>query len=203
MREIRFRAKTIKGGQWIEGDLFRAGTEPSDGEFAISYWGEESGWMYDNVRPDTIGQFTGLHDKNGKEIFEGDIVIIPRVPEKRRNSVLTRHIVTSDGVGRWYFKSLTKEVLTLVMSHTDFDSYRFEVIGNIHDNPELNKTISLNLPEQKPRKPRPKDGIQVEFVVKDNPKPEAYIEHTGKHSAKIVLEMTQEQMNKAIEDNFK
>lgn len=33
MREIRFRAKTIKDGQWIEGDLFRAGTEPSDGEF--------------------------------------------------------------------------------------------------------------------------------------------------------------------------
>ena len=200
MREIRFRAQDF-AGMWHYGFIVKGNVSAiiipvnKDGTVAMG--------INVYVKPETIGQFTGLHDKNGKEIFEGDIVIIPRVPEKRRNSVLTRHIVTSDGVGRWYFKSLTKEVLTLVMSHTDFDSYRFEVIGNIHDNPELNKTISLNLPEQKPRKPRPKDGIQVEFVVKDNPKPEAYNEHTGKHSAKIVFEMTQEQMNKAIEDNFK
>ena len=74
MREIRFRAKTVKGSQWIEGDLFHAGTEPSDGEFAISYWDEDSGWMYENVRPDTIGQLTGVKDKSGTDIYEGDIV---------------------------------------------------------------------------------------------------------------------------------
>ena len=66
MREILFRAKTVKNVHWIWGDLFHAGTEPSDGEFAISYWDDEDGWMNENVQPNTIGQFTGLTDKNGK-----------------------------------------------------------------------------------------------------------------------------------------
>ena len=74
MEKLLFRAKTIKHVQWIFGDLFHAGTEPSDGEFAISYWDDEDGWMNDNVQPKTIGQFTGLLDKNGKRIFEGDVV---------------------------------------------------------------------------------------------------------------------------------
>ena len=55
MREILFRAKTVKNVHWIWGDLFHAGTEPSDGEFAISYWDDEDGWMNENVQPGTIG----------------------------------------------------------------------------------------------------------------------------------------------------
>ena len=201
MREIKFRAISMcKGEHWLYGEIRHYAKNPHTEKWTIY---DPATGIETDIDEMTIGQYTGLHDKNGKEIYEGDIVTIPRVPEKRRNSVLTRHIVTSDSVCRWYFESLTKEVLTLVMSHTDFDSYRFEVIGNIWDNPEMNKTISLNLPAPKPRNLRPKDGIQVEFVVKDNPKPEAYIEHTGKRSAKIVLEMTQEQMDKAIEENFK
>ena len=69
MREILFRAKTVKNVHWIWGDLFHAGTEPSDGEFAISYWDDEDGWMNENVQPGTIGQFTGLLDKHGKRVF--------------------------------------------------------------------------------------------------------------------------------------
>jgi len=74
MREILFRAKTVKNVHWIYGDLFKTGTDPSDEEWAISYWDDESGWMNERVQPETIGQFTGLLDCNNVRIFEGDIV---------------------------------------------------------------------------------------------------------------------------------
>ena len=119
------------------------------------------------VYRESVCQFTGLHDKNGKEIYEGDIVTIMRTPKHRQKRVLTRHIVTSYSVISWTFKSLADEVLSLCMEgHTERDSYRFEVIGNIHDNPELAKPYSLNLPEPKQRKKRNKP-FKIEFIVKD------------------------------------
>jgi uncharacterized phage protein (TIGR01671 family) len=74
MREILFRAKTVKNAHWIYGDLFKTGTDPSDEEWAIGYWDDEDGWMNEQVQPETIGQFTGLLDSNNVRIFEGDIV---------------------------------------------------------------------------------------------------------------------------------
>ena len=74
MREILFRAKTVKNVHWIYGDLFKTGTDPSDEEWAIGYWDDESGWMNERVQSETIGQFTGLLDSNNVRIFEGDIV---------------------------------------------------------------------------------------------------------------------------------
>ena len=74
MREILFRAKTVKNVRWIYGDLFKTGTDPSDGEWAIGYWDDEDGWMNEPVQPETIGQFTGLLDSNNVRIFEGDII---------------------------------------------------------------------------------------------------------------------------------
>ena len=74
MREILFRAKTVKNVRWIYGDLFKTGTDPSDEEWAIGYWDDEDGWMNEQVQPETIGQFTGLLDSNNVRIFEGDIV---------------------------------------------------------------------------------------------------------------------------------
>lgn len=74
MREILFRAKTVKNVRWIYGDLFKTGTDPSDEEWAIGYWDDEDGWMNEQVQSETIGQFTGLLDTNNVRIFEGDIV---------------------------------------------------------------------------------------------------------------------------------
>jgi hypothetical protein len=71
-------------------------------------------------------------------------------------------------------------------------NHRVEVIGNIHDNPELAQPYSLNLPAPRQRKKRDK-GFQIEFVVSDNPKPEPYV--VGN---KIVYEVTQEEMHDAI-----
>ena len=74
MREILFRAKTLKDVRWIYGDLFKTGTDPSDKEWAIGYWDDESGWMNEQVQPETIGQYTGYQDSMNVRIFEGDIV---------------------------------------------------------------------------------------------------------------------------------
>jgi hypothetical protein len=79
------------------------------------------------------------------------------------------------------------------------DKYKsplMEVIGNIHDNPEL--TYEETLPP--PRSRKKKNGtFQVEFVVKKNPKREPYIVHSGKDS-KLIYEVTQEEMNNAIDE---
>lgn len=187
-REIKFRGRQLSTGKFIYGDLVH---DNVDGFYV--YPMDCNGLFRDNrVVPETVGQYTGLHDKNGKEIYEGDIVTIMRTPEKRQKSVLTRHIVTCHNVCDWVFESLANEVLGLVMAN-HFDAYRLEVIGNIFDTPELAQPYSLNLPKSKPRK-RSNKGLQVEFVVKDEPKKEAYTE-----GSKIVFEVTQEEMNDAIE----
>ena len=163
MRDIRFRGKTLKG-EWIVGDLLRTNGQTGDG-WAIQYEDPESGWMMEDVRVGTTGQFTGLHDKDGRDIYEGDLVEMMRTPEKMRKRVMTRHIVTSDSVTSWTFRSLTKQVLGLCMSGMgDFDSYRFKVVGNIHDNPEMVQQVSLTIPERKPR--RNSGKVKIEFVTK-------------------------------------
>jgi hypothetical protein len=82
--------------------------------------------------------------------------------------MMTRHIVTCHSVCDWVFESLAKEVLGLIMAnHSDFDSYRFEVIGNVFDNPELAQPYSLNLPERKPRQRRRNNNVEIEIVMGD------------------------------------
>lgn len=163
-REIEFRG--FDGTKWYYGDLeynkktdvARIHTYKEDGSYDKQY----------AVNPDTVGQFTGLVDKNGVKIFEGDIVEMIRPVEKSRKRMLTRHIVTCHSVCDWVFESLAKEVLGLMIAnHSDFDSYRFEVIGNIFDNPELAQPYSLNLPERKPRQRRRNNNVEIEIVMGD------------------------------------
>lgn len=83
------------------------------------------------VIPETVGRCTGLKDKKGKLIFEGDMTITDKfsTPETRYTIVYDKEIATFIGQ---YKKGCIKHFTTF-----DGDSNCFEVIGNIHDNPEL------------------------------------------------------------------
>ena len=183
-----------KGERWMYGDLRHYARNPHTEKWTIH---DPATGLETDIDEMTIGQYTGLHDINGKEIYEGDIVSMKRTPDGRRMSVMSRHLVTCSNVADWCFSSLAFEVCASY-SMCGFDekysifNHRVEVIGNIHDNPELAKPYSLNLPAPRQRKKRDK-GFQIEFVVSDNPKPEPYV--VGN---KIVYEVTQEEMHDAI-----
>lgn len=165
MREILFRAKTFKNVHWIWGDLFRAGTEPSDGEFAISYWNDEDGWMNEMVQPETIGQFTGLLDKRGMRVFEGDILRVKefgnlswdlsKSKEEREDMIKNFSVEDLKGeLRKEYISAVVIEEGTYCFSSNgeyndcylsclfgemngSLPIFEFEVVGNIHDDPGL------------------------------------------------------------------
>jgi uncharacterized phage protein (TIGR01671 family) len=134
MREILFRGKRVDNGEWVEGFLVIAEDtfKPDDEktcfilEADVSYFGHGEFSGVERVDPETVGQFTGLTDKNGKKIFEGDIVTMPAYAGGKHKAVV-------------YFKSGKFAVDGSNYSFKDIAPKRMEVIGNIHDNLELLK----------------------------------------------------------------
>ena len=124
MREILFRGKRVDNGEWVYGLICRVGDKYAN----IVEKGTE---VIYSVSTKTIGQYTGLTDKNGKKIFEGDIVkytsgsdcFYHKVVFETRNFCCYFGIVISD-TETWGFGM-------------EVPPSMFEVIGNIHDNPEL------------------------------------------------------------------
>ena len=130
-REIKFRGKNKDIG-WVFGQLaYGLNGETyiiEEVELDNSYGLEETilyPVMWHRVSPDTIGQYTGLHDKNGKEIYEGDIV--------------KSFFVDIDEEGNEVYKYRTIKVkYDAVLCWYNIDNFmNLEVIGNIYDNPEL------------------------------------------------------------------
>lgn len=123
-RTIKFRGKRIDNGEWVHGSL-----DLTDNSAAISWDridndGDIVPW-FANVDPDTVGQFTGLHDKNGKEIYEGDILDFPEDKD-----FLPETVIFNEGCFM-----VEGDYSTIAMNTIDTE-YR-TIISNIHDNPEL------------------------------------------------------------------
>ena len=126
MREILFRGKRTDDYEWIEGSLCT--TIPSDEDFyTISYFDFQGYYIEEKVIPETVGQYTGLTDKNGKKIFEGDILTAHFVSNRYKQQF---EVIFEKGI--FFFDNKCVKVPV-------WDIYSLKVIGNIHDNPELLK----------------------------------------------------------------
>ena len=139
MREIVFRGKRAKDGKWVDGSLFSSMT----GQKFIRWEVEDDGAIEEivqyEVNPETIGQFTGLTDKNGKRVFEGDIVCAD-TGRRWFNGICTdytQYVVVVYNSQKARFEILGK----LGESHKALDQVidkcSATVVGNIHDKPEL------------------------------------------------------------------
>jgi uncharacterized phage protein (TIGR01671 family) len=167
MREIKFRGKRVDNGEWSFGLPFR--------NDYTNQWYLRNGLSWNDIEviPETVGQFTGLYDKNGKEIWEGDIIQYQRTKqwgfhcaggEHKDDTPQTFKGVIEFDNGAFRIaknfeypgvKNLSnictrwkEEFQKCVLDHQQIHQERiggydnafyegFEVIGNIHDNPDL------------------------------------------------------------------
>ena len=117
MREILFRGKQVGNDKWVEGGYY----ENNTGKYIIS-----PAFVAHLVIPETVGRFTGLTDKNGVKIFEGDIVNV-----KARSCSFTGCVIYWSEEARYACKTKSGTRYAICAR------FEFKVIGNIYDNPEL------------------------------------------------------------------
>lgn len=143
MRTIKFRGKASHNGEWLYGDIINIHGEyhilgeddmREDGHH-VTQDSDRPTW----VEPNTIGQFTGLYDKNGEEIYEGDVV---KFANPKYGDELFRIGYEDSHIGAFCLCEAGEEDTSrfvAIFGRFDYEPFYCEVIGNIHDNPDLLK----------------------------------------------------------------
>ena len=160
-REMLFRGKRIDNGEWVEGN------------YSIDVSGRVDILPIDNlvffeVIPETVGQFTGLTDKNGNKIFEGDIIkfINGRLLDVRFNRETLQWELTDVGVPDWEVNHLHNTLpLSELEVETCYGEMTSEIVGNIHDNLGL---LKEEIPSEKYKEFYEKKKAITERLRKDN-----------------------------------
>lgn len=143
MQTIKFRGKSLNTGKWVYGDLWQ-----SDKRKFVEY----------EVNPETVGQFVGLYDKNGKEVYEHDYISINYKYEQITNGgtipdqdcICEGEVVYMDGFASFGLRlhkaeyPINQELkecpyLTIPLLQFDLEGDGIEILGNTFDNPELLK----------------------------------------------------------------
>lgn len=161
MRDIKFRGKEVDTGKWVYGGLFKEPAPPQcfektlEDKYWIVYpnprympdWNLPYQMVRTDVDKDTIGQYTGLKDKNGKEIYEGDIVSgtdYPFIDKGKQNYVGI--VVFYDDVASFGYeyqrvrkdkRGISNGINNEFEANENLICEDLEVIGNIYDNKNL------------------------------------------------------------------
>ena len=151
MREILFRGKRLDNGEWVYGSFIQV--EHEDGSFTTAIFQKKDAGGDAEVSPATVGQYNGLTDKNGVNIFEGDIVDLFGMKGKIVQECgsfgigfmktidydLLESQIPFNNSANFCFNDNFISLWEVFWNYEQDDNplYEVEVIGNIHDNPEL------------------------------------------------------------------